>query len=271
MFSARLFSSVILVLLALVSILIGGNILFLIQVIVSLLGLYEFYRATGVCNKGKKVNILEITGFLSLISYYLGLYFHIQQFFFLYCMLVLLILMVLYVIYFPTYQFKQIAAAYFGIFYIGIMLSCIYLTRNLHNGIYIVWLIFLSSWISDTCAYCVGMLIGRHKLFPALSPKKSVEGAVGGILGSSFLAGLYAYFLGEKFIFHHNPVFICVIICAVGSMISQVGDLAASAVKRDYEIKDYGNLIPGHGGILDRFDSVIFTAPVIYLLASTLL
>lgn len=99
---------------------------------------------------------------------------------------------------------------------------------------------------------------------PVLSPKKSVEGAVGGVLGAALLGVAYAAATGGKMAEY-------ALICAVGALISMVGDLAASAIKRNQGIKDYGKLIPGHGGILDRFDSVIFTAPVIYYLAKLVL
>ena len=123
-----------------------------------------------------------------------------------------------------------------------------------------MWLIFLCSWGADTCAYCVGMLIGKHKMAPVLSPKKSVEGAVGGVAGAALLGFLFQ-------LATDGPSYEYAVICAVGALISMVGDLAASAIKRNMEIKDYGTLIPGHGGILDRFDSVIFTAPIIYYLS----
>ena len=137
--------------------------------------------------------------------------------------------------------------------------------------LYRVWLIFLCSWGCDTCAYCVGVLIGKHKMAPVLSPKKSIEGAVGGVLGAALLGAIYAAATGA---YNPNPAhtpLIYAIICGVGALVSMVGDLAASAIKRQENIKDYGTLIPGHGGILDRFDSVIFTAPVIYALAITLM
>ena len=106
---------------------------------------------------------------------------------------------------------------------------------------------------------------------PVLSPKKSVEGGVGGVLGAALLGALYALLIsGFNQADGHTPLMYA-IICAVGALISMVGDLAASAIKRNKEIKDYGKLIPGHGGILDRFDSVIFTAPFIYFLASVLI
>ena len=106
--------------------------------------------------------------------------------------------------------------------------------------------------------------MGKHKMTPELSPKKTKEGAVGGILGAALLGAIYGAVTG-------GTVWVYALICAVGGMISMIGDLSASAIKRNQGIKDYGDLIPGHGGILDRFDSVIFTAPNIYFLCVTLI
>lgn len=145
------------------------------------------------------------------------------------------------------------------------MLSYVYQTRMLPDGGVAVWLIFLSSWGCDTCAYCVGMLIGKHKMAPKLSPKKSVEGGVGGVFGAALLGALFSLAMNHWAQAEVSPAFYA-LICGIGGIISQIGDLAASAIKRNHEIKDYGKLIPGHGGILDRFDSVIFTAPVVYYL-----
>ena len=106
---------------------------------------------------------------------------------------------------------------------------------------------------------------------PKLSPKKSVEGAVGGVVGAALLGVLYAFAMNRFVPGAEADALQYAILCAVGALISMVGDLAASAIKRNHDIKDYGNLIPGHGGILDRFDSVIFTAPIIYYMAIILL
>ena len=145
------------------------------------------------------------------------------------------------------------------------MLSFVFLTRELEHGVYLVWMIFINSWISDTCAYLTGVMAGRHKLAPVLSPKKSVEGSVGGIVGSALAGALFGYYL-DAVLGTGQLTLLLAAVGGVGSVISQIGDLAASAVKRNYDIKDYGNLIPGHGGIMDRFDSVIFTAPITYFL-----
>ncbi len=122
----------------------------------------------------------------------------------------------------------------------------------------VIWLVFLSAFGTDIMAYFTGMALGKHRLCPKLSPKKSVEGAVGGVLGSVVLCGLFGYFLME------DSIMLCLLIGLFGSIVAQLGDLSASAFKRQMGIKDYGNLIPGHGGILDRFDSVLFTAPVVF-------
>ena len=179
-------------------------------------------------------------------------------------LIALILIMFVYVFSYPKYNADQVMATFFGVVYVAVMLSFILLTRNLPDGKFIVWLIFLCSWGCDTCAYCVGMLIGKHKMAPVLSPKKSIEGAVGGVVGAALLGVIYAAAT-------HGAMFEYAVICGVGALISMVGDLAASAIKRNQGIKDYGKLIPGHGGILDRFDSVIFTAPVIYYLAKMIL
>lgn len=121
-----------------------------------------------------------------------------------------------------------------------------------------VWMILLTAFITDIMAYFSGYFFGKHKLCPKISPKKTIEGSIGGTLGSIVFSGLFGYFAMPELWIH------CLIIGALGGVISQFGDLTASIFKRKMGIKDYGNLIPGHGGILDRFDSVLFTAPLVY-------
>ena len=103
-----------------------------------------------------------------------------------------ILVMCVYVFTYPRYKAEEVMAAAFGVLYVGVMLSCVYLTRELPGGAWHVWLILLCSWGCDTCAYCAGMLFGKHKMAPVLSPKKSVEGAVGGVAGAALLGALYA-------------------------------------------------------------------------------
>ncbi|MDO4343886.1 MAG: phosphatidate cytidylyltransferase [Eubacteriales bacterium] len=265
MFMVRLRSSILLMAVALLTIISGGYVLFGTLLAVSLIGLGELYRAAGVWTE--KDRGLAVTGFLLSGAYYGLLLLGLESYSMIYLVFAVIVLLSVYVFTFPRYRSEQVMAAFFGIVYVSVMLSYIYQTRNLPDGAFLVWLIFLCSWGCDTCAYCVGMLIGKHKMSPVLSPKKSVEGAVGGVVGAAVLGAVYAAAVG-KYLQAENQVFVYALICGVGALISMVGDLAASAIKRNHEIKDYGTLIPGHGGILDRFDSVIFTAPVIYFLAS---
>ena len=147
---------------------------------------------------------------------------------------------------YPKYNTQQIFAAFFGVLYVAVMLSFIYRTRLLDGGVFTVWLVFVCSWGCDMCLR-VGKLIGKHKMAPVLSPKKSVEGGIGGILGAALIGALYALAInhwGNA----EADVLTYVIIGAAGGAISQIGDLAASAIKRYHNIKDYGKLIPGHGG-----------------------
>lgn len=144
-------------------------------------------------------------------------------------------------------------------------LSLLFYDVHVNGVLFSLWLIFLCSWGCDTFAYCVGMLFGKHKLAPVLSPKKSIEGAIGGVVGAALLGALYGAVVNQYTVLDNTTLYFA-IIGAVGAAISQFGDLVASGNKRQHNIKDYGKLIPGHGGILDRFDSVIFTAPLIYAL-----
>lgn len=261
MFKTRLFSGIILVILALILIILGGNILLASLLVISLIGMFELYRIFQIekCAVGA-------AGYIAVIVFYADLWQSFLSDPMLLVMGLLVCLMFVYVFTYPKYKTEQILAAFFGVFYVAVMLSCIYQTRILEKGAYIVWLIFLCSWGCDTCAYCVGVLIGKHKMSPKLSPKKSVEGAVGGVIGSMLLTLLYVWIFKEQMQADAEEIVILPLISGIGALISMVGDLAASAVKRNYNLKDYGKLIPGHGGILDRFDSVIFTAPVIYYL-----
>ena len=235
MFKTRLLSGIVLVIAALVLIITGGDVLLISTLIISYIGMFELYRIFHI-----EKEAVGIIGYLAATVYYCNLKFAFLPDTMVFVLGVLILMMFAYVFTYPKYNTE---------------------------GAYIVWLVFLCSWGCDTCAYCVGMLIGKHKMSPKLSPKKSVEGAVGGVVGAALLTIIYGMIFKSAMQIDQTHVWIMAGISAVGALISMVGDLTASAIKRNYEIKDYGKLIPGHGGILDRFDSVIFTAPIIYFLA----
>ncbi|MBR2560999.1 MAG: phosphatidate cytidylyltransferase [Eubacterium sp.] len=262
-FLTRLISGVILVLLALLTIGSGGWVLFCTSLLLSLIGLVELYTAFNV-RREKKPQLPELFGYIGTAVYYVCLAFFPERLAFFGILLALMILLFLYVIRFPAFDIHEIVLVFFGEVYVGVMLSCVWLLRMHNNGDRLVWLVFLAAWGSDTCAYCAGRLWGKRKLAPILSPKKTIEGALGGFVGAAVLGALYAGFT-------RGSIGLYVLICLAGAVISVIGDLAASAIKRQRGVKDYGTLIPGHGGILDRFDSVIFTAPVVYLLAVLLI
>ena len=265
MFTKRLISGIVLVILAILIVGQGGILLYATTALISLIGLFELYRVMKI-----EKNVLGAVGFLSALAYYGMVWLENgQQYVTLLAIITLMVLMSIYVFTFPKYKTEEITVAFFGLFYVPVMLSYLYLVRVMPDGAYLVWLVFFSSWGCDTSAYCVGMLIGKHKMTPVLSPKKTIEGGIGGIVGAALLGAIFAVAANKITGAGVNPAQYAVI-CGVGGMISQIGDLAASAIKRNHDIKDYGKLIPGHGGILDRFDSVIFTAPIIYYLATFL-
>lgn len=262
MFTTRLISGIVLVIVLLTTGILGGEIFWGFCFAISLVGLYEFYRVFKIEKTMGRV------GYLFTAAYYLAMLFvgsKVNGALFL--ALHLMAVAGVYVIRYPKYQTEQAFACVLGFLYLPIMLSYIYQIRCVEDGLFLIWLVFICSWGCDTCAYCVGILFGKHKLAPVLSPKKSIEGAVGGVVGATLLGVIYGMIVNRSMALNNAPLYFSVI-CAAGAVISQFGDLLASGIKRQHNIKDYGKLIPGHGGVLDRFDSVIFTAPMIYALLS---
>ncbi|MCQ2512781.1 MAG: phosphatidate cytidylyltransferase [Lachnospiraceae bacterium] len=229
---------------------------------ISLIGLFELNRALEL-----HWGVFAWAGYIVTILYYVLLITLKNANFALILFGILLVVdLAVFVFTFPRYRLDQVFAGFFEVAYIGISLSFIYLLR-IHppSGAYLVWLILISAWGSDIFAYLVGMKFGKTPLVPNLSPKKSVEGAIAGIVGAALLALVYAFIILPYIPDVHHSVFIFPLISLFGAAAGQIGDLAASAIKRKVGIKDYGKLIPGHGGVLDRFDSVIMVAPIIYL------
>ena len=262
----RVISGAVLVVILAITLYFGGIVTCGLRALVSLVGNMELLRVYGVNKKTP-----GIVCYLATVLYYIAIYLDRMDIIVPMMVVYLLVMLAVYVLTFPTYSDKQIMAAFMDFFYVSVMLSFVYLIRNMEHGLVLVLLIFVSSWINDTCAYFVGRALGKHKMAPVLSPKKSIEGLIGGIVGAGVFGAVFGI-LFDKYVdtMNYAPLLFAVV-GAVGALPAVIGDLAASAIKRNNDIKDYGKLIPGHGGILDRFDSIIFTAPIIYYLLVYLL
>ena len=161
-------------------------------------------------------------------------------------------------------NYVNTAVSGFGILYVLGFLMFVPLIYAMENGKFLIWYLAIAAWGTDTFAYFVGSLIGKHKLTP-ISPKKSIEGSIGGIAGAVILSLIYTMVINNYAGLDISYLAILGITVLL-SILSEIGDLAASSIKRFVKIKDFGNIIPGHGGMLDRIDSIIFIAPFAYYL-----
>jgi len=163
-----------------------------------------------------------------------------------------------------TVSVEEMAKTYCLTLYITLFMSCIAYIRGMDDGASLIWAVIIGAFASDIFAYFTGVFLGRHKLCPKISPKKTIEGSIGGIVGTALCFVLYGVVLSTFLAFKVSYLQL-IILGVIAAAISQLGDLIASVIKRQYGIKDYGNLMPGHGGIMDRCDSLMFVAPVVYI------
>lgn len=240
--------------------------------IFALIGMHEFYSA--VSNAGYRP--VKLVGYIACIPLLTlgfkdmsGTFGRIAEligstnFLTLAVFAILAVLMLLIVFDHERFNIVDISLTVFGILYVPFLFSFIILTRNLVNGFYFIWMIFIGAWATDTFAYFAGVALGKRKLIPSISPKKTVEGSIGGIVGC--MAAMLAYgILVVNVKAGYIPPYHYIIVSLLCGIISQIGDLAASSIKRFVKIKDYGKIMPGHGGVLDRFDSILFVAPIVY-------
>lgn len=234
---------------------IGGRLLLIACFLIGIMGVREFYH--GFENLNVKPSYLVAS--ISILGLYaINLFAPAEYHYYMLWFLVVVVMSLLTLFNIENRELTDAMATLTGIFYVIFLSFHVTLTEQTIEYGVLVWLIFLTAFGTDSMAYFTGYLIGKHKLAPKISPKKTIEGSVGGILGSVVLCGLFGYFVIPRILLH------CIVIGVLGGVISQFGDLTASIFKRKMGIKDYGNLIPGHGGILDRFDSVLFTAPLVY-------
>jgi len=159
------------------------------------------------------------------------------------------------------YGIKDVSVTLFGIMYIPFLFSFFTLTRQMEAGYLYIWLILIGACATDTFAYFTGLAVGRVKIVPKISPKKTLEGCIGGVAGCIIAMTVFgACFINGMDV----PLMRFAVLGLICGIISQLGDWSASAVKRAVGIKDYGNIMPGHGGVLDRIDRILFTAPAGY-------
>lgn len=238
----------------------GGLPLLASIIIVALIGLKEFYNA---CKK-KSLSPVENLGYIGsvILILIINFYSNLSYVFLLFFALILILNGIQ--IRSTKYNFLDSALTLYGVLYISLLLSSVLLISKEPNNI-AIWLVFITAWGTDTFAYFSGYFFGKRKLCPTISPKKTIEGSIGGILGSTLLSIIFGYF------FLKDHLIAVALIGVLGSIVAQLGDLSASLIKRYTGIKDFGNLMPGHGGVLDRFDSILFTAPTIYFILTFLI
>lgn len=227
--------------------------------VISAISVYEGLKAYGYL----KSKLFIILGILASSVFAWASYFKCEI-----ALMVAFLIITCYVAYLlknhSKFSTKDLFTVLFLTLVIPFSFSTLSYIRNMENGAYYVWLPFISAWLTDSFAYFGGYFFGKNKLCPDISPKKTVEGAVFGVVGAVVGYVVYSYMLKGIWNIDVSTLWF-VIISVFTSVISQMGDLFASLMKRENGIKDFGNLMPGHGGALDRFDSILLTSPFIFI------
>lgn len=259
----RLMSAIIALPFALIPIWVGGIWLYLLLMIASAIGFYEFNKAFDI-----KEPVLFLFQLIGTGVLFLTHALNEPQYMMAGGLVLLIVGFMIYIMKYPKVPIEGVMLSVFAFVYIGVPLYHVLLIRGMDVvGFYMIWLVLLISFGSDTFAYLVGVTLGKHKLAPQLSPNKSIEGAIGGLVGAVVLTVVYIVFVNSRLeTFTVNQILGFAVMGLLGSVVSQFGDLSASAMKRARGVKDFGKLMPGHGGILDRVDSILFVAPFVYYL-----
>ena len=241
----------------------------LIDILISVVAIRAFYEFTN-CAKNKNYKIISWIGYIYAILIAFRQFININLEYIIYLLLLTVTVLFSHVIISNgKIKFEDIAYTLFGLIYIigfSVFIPIIY---SLENGKLLIWFVFFAAWGTDTFAYLIGKRFGKHK-FSKISPNKSIEGCIGGTIGSLIIISLYVLYLNTNYNLELNYLIIG-IMSFVLSVIGQIGDFSASVIKRHFEVKDFSNLFPGHGGMIDRIDSVIFIAPFAYFFITNLL
>lgn len=225
----------------------------------SLLGMYELFHAFGFLNRP----LLIAGGIIATVAFTLERYIP-SKFIFAVCFVYVLLTAIQLLSAHRDFKFSDMAMAVFCVIYVPVAMTTILKIRTEPNGFWLMWISLGGAWITDSFAYFSGRLFGKHKLCPEISPKKTIEGSIGGSLFTVVGGIVYGLVLKNTCGIEVNFAALAAIslLCAV---VSQIGDLTASIIKRERGIKDYGKIMPGHGGFMDRFDSTLFVAPTVYI------
>lgn len=236
----------------------------LVFALISVVSLYEMAKCVGIADKkhlGVTVPLYAASAILPMYQYVAADYKSAYVFAIASIVVYVLYALGVFGVMKPMTPILQFLSMFI---YIGGASVAVTAIASLPNGGLIVPLVFVGSWLTDTFAYLCGTLFGRHKLIPRVSPKKTVEGSVGAVVFTLAAFALYGYVVASvtSLSVNYLPLMLTALLLSV---ISQIGDLNASAIKRAYNVKDYGNIFPGHGGMLDRFDSVMAVCPILFL------
>ena len=228
-------------------------------VICGLIGMYELYKVFGFLKKPVLSASAAVMTVILLMSRFIQGDIIIAVFF-VYALILVCVLLGDR----DNFKFSDLAIAVVCIIYVPVSLLTLLNLRYAEYGAFLLWIVLGGAWVTDSFAYFCGRLFGKHKLCPSVSPKKTVEGSVGGTVFTVVIGILYGFMISKYNDIQVNYIALAVLslICAV---VSQLGDLTASTIKREKGIKDFGNIMPGHGGFMDRFDSILFVAPAVYL------
>lgn len=264
----RIISGIALIVIFAALLVMGGPVLLVALLALAIIGLHEFY---SVVSSTKRHQPFRYFGMGTAACLYICLLMFKDQLWNGNLMMYLItgmmiIVMGMCIATYPKRSVTDAALTVFGVIYVAVLFAYVYLLRTVPGGQFYVWYIFAASWGCDTCAYFCGYFLGKHKLAPVLSPKKTIEGAIGGVIGAILLCVIYGMIIAEPTGIDRGVLLkVSLVVGLVGSIVAQVGDIFASSIKRKMKIKDYGKLIPGHGGVLDRFDSLLLVGPVIVM------
>ena len=249
----------------------GGFPLFFVVWAATIFSMYEYFHAIETAGKRP----FKIIGYCSTIMFpFFGIYNFFPDIYsklsgLFWGIIILAGVILLYAMYTTcvvrseVYSFEDIAHTLFSIIYICVPFFLILPIYYGDNGKWLIWILFIIAWGTDISAYFIGIFFGKHKITPKLSPKKSWEGFFGGLAGSTILMTIYGFMLSTRI--ETFDWWVYSILGLVLSLVSQFGDWFASSIKRKANIKDFGNILPGHGGFIDRCDSIIFIIPLVYI------